>query len=393
MYRYIVRAGMLGMIMACMAVAARAQQTIPLIEASKPNGGWGFHDGREFPGAKGSLTLEAEGSPSRGPALALQGDFSGGGNYVSMSRSVDPVHPRMISFNLLYPGAASLSMRLEDANGTTHQLVIELDPRDTWQRVQFPVEAFFKNMGTPNAVRGVRKYEKWGGSKGNFTPPLKALTVIMGRNHLPEGSVSGTLRVADMEISGTLPEDAAAAKGDTVQQAIRLDDLLRFGFNDWKFYKSHNGTKGGAEAVKDQPEAGQHALKFHADFSVEGTYAGITKSLGTLQIDAVEAIHVRMMSPNMRMYAVQIHDASGQTHQRKWISIEGDGQWRDVTIRPDAIVGVEKWGGANDGKLHQPVKALTILINPDSKNDVLAPELWLTDIRAVPPLATPSHQS
>ena len=361
---------------------SEAQSSIQLIQPDAPTGGWNFHDGREFPGAKGSLALEKEGSPSRGPALALQGDFSGGGNYVSMGRSVEPIDPRMISFNLRYPGASSLSMRLEDANGTTHQLVLEIEKRDAWQRIQFPAEAFFKNIGTPNAVRGVQKYEKWGGTRGNFAPPLKAITVILRRNHVQEGHTSGSLRVADFEISGVSAEEKSAAKGDTVQQTVRLDDLLRFGFNDWKFYKSHNGTKAGVDVVKDQPEAGQYALKFHADFSQEGHYAGFVKSLDTLQIDSVEAIHLRMMSPNMRMYTVQIQDASGQTHQRKWIPIEGDGQWRDVTIRPDAIVGVEKWGGANDGKLHQPVKGLTILVNPDTKNDVLAPELWLTDIRA-----------
>ena len=63
-------------------------EQVPLIDPAEPAKDWKFDNGQEFPGAKGSLTLDPAVVRDGKPALRLIADLTGGGNYVQMSREV-----------------------------------------------------------------------------------------------------------------------------------------------------------------------------------------------------------------------------------------------------------------------------------------------------------------
>jgi hypothetical protein len=372
-----------------LAAGVRAEQAgkekagVPLVEAATAGEAWEFSNGPEFPGATGKLEVEKAGGPGGKAALRLRGDFSGGGNYVAAGRSVPQRVPDMLSFMLKHPGATSLTLRLTDSLDTVHQVSIAIARSDDWRRVEFPAQAFFERMGMPDALEGIRRYEKWGDNKKKgWQPPLKAVQILLSRRYLPEGKTAGEMMLADFVLRGR--EAAAGPKEEAVavKRTIRLDDVLRAGHNDWKFWKLGEGVKGSLEVVKDQPAKGRYALRLTGDFTEGNRVVGMAKGFADLKVQTVEAIRLRMMSPNIRWYNLQIKDATGQTHQRKWIKLDGDGKWHDVTIDPEKIAGGEHWGGANDAKLHQPVRGLSLMLRPDEKTDLVKPVLHVADISA-----------
>ena len=67
---------------------ATVVQTIPLDEVLQAGEvDWGFDNGQEFKGAKGSLTLVKDQPEAGHNVLKLSGDFTGGGAYVGARRS------------------------------------------------------------------------------------------------------------------------------------------------------------------------------------------------------------------------------------------------------------------------------------------------------------------
>ena len=64
-----------------------AQETVPLISPVDPTTAWRFNNGQEFPGATGSLTVDADAKREGRASLKLSGDFTKGGNYVEAGRS------------------------------------------------------------------------------------------------------------------------------------------------------------------------------------------------------------------------------------------------------------------------------------------------------------------
>ena len=87
-----------------------------LISADRPNGGWAFGNGPEFPGAIGELVLDGDVEPPRRPALKLRGDFSAGGKYVQAGIPLPETPIEAISFSIKDMGAATRSGRLRCCN-------------------------------------------------------------------------------------------------------------------------------------------------------------------------------------------------------------------------------------------------------------------------------------
>src|SRR5262249_49387276 len=146
----------------------RAEQDVQLLVPDKPAMGWTFDNGREFPGAKGTLAVDPDVKHDGRESLRLIGDFSGGGNYVQMGRDVTALHCELsgLSFWLRAPGMKRLTMRLIDGTSQCHQIDLQLEPvSDDWRMVSFPVERFFATRGTAEAVKSVARYENWGGKK------------------------------------------------------------------------------------------------------------------------------------------------------------------------------------------------------------------------------------
>lgn len=169
---------------ACLAAA----EVVPLSDPDAKTLGWSFDNGQEFPGATGSLTVEAvEGAK----VLRLVGDFTKGGAYVQAGRRLPDVPVRSLLLRLKDSDCDALKFRIVDAAGQCHQIVYRVGRSGEWRRVSFPLRRFFDRMGKPDAVAGVVKYEHWGGpNDGKWHGPAKGLYFLLS----PEGErrVSGT---------------------------------------------------------------------------------------------------------------------------------------------------------------------------------------------------------
>ncbi len=157
------RALLVGLLLATAHV--HAQQPVPLIDLSQKLGGWGFSDGREFPGASGSLTVDESAKDGGHATLKLSGNFEKGGAYVNLGRRLPNVPVHAIRFRLRAPGRDALGLQITDGSGQTHQMQLGLARSDDWQEATLPLEDFFARRGQADAVTTVSRYETWGGAK------------------------------------------------------------------------------------------------------------------------------------------------------------------------------------------------------------------------------------
>jgi len=363
---------------ASVALTAFAQPPVALIDPGQPAGGWGFDNGREFPGAQGKLELAAESFRGK-PVLSLHGDFTQGGNYVQAWVALPKDRLDTLSFWVNAPvGSKRLPIRYTDANDQVHQINLKLNEKGGWQQLVLPVDKFFKTMGTSSALDIVAGYETWDGGQDRQKhqkpqQPSPNLAILASR---AMETTQGTILISDVLFH---PGVQAA----TVQQTIPLDKMLQEGELDWGFNLGQEfaGAEGGLDLVRDQPELGRYAMRLHADFAGGGAYVGVRKSFSRLEVQAMTAIRLRMRSTTTQSYAIRLVDGSGQCHQRKGIAFTADGQWHDVAIVPSEIAGGEHWGGANDGRWRDSVQLIELMLNVESHAGK-QPDLTITDMRA-----------
>ncbi|MBI1370374.1 MAG: cellulase family glycosylhydrolase [Planctomycetes bacterium] len=361
------------------AVAVFAQSPRPLIDADKPMGGWKFYDAPEFPGAKGTLALD---EPFEGrPVLKLAGDFSAGGQYVQASIVPPNVPVDTITFWLNAPaGMNTLGTRLVDGSGQTHQIKLKIADHGGWQQVVIPVRAYFDKLGTSSALNIAEQYEHWGGANdAKWHQPCRLLAILDTR-HAP--GVTGSLLVRDAMLT-------PAPETSIVTRSLPFDTALAAGVVDWKLNLGWEfaGARGDLKLLAAEPPAEHHALHLEADFTQGGRYVSAERSLEDFNVKAIEAIHLKMRSPNARTYTLRLNDGTGQCFQFKGRTVEADGQWHDLTIDPRKVGGVEHWGGANDGQWHDPARGIAILLTRESSEDLkpwmdLAPDALDATIEA-----------
>lgn len=353
------------------------QEAVSLVELKDPVKGWTFDNGREFPGASGGLSVDREVRRGGRDSLRLVGDFTKGGNYVQMGRKIDAVDIRELSFWIKSPGADRFTLRINDSTGQTHQLAIKTAASDEWQEVVVPLEAFFAKRGAADAVTSIAKYESWGGAKdGKWHGPAKAIYILISAG--PESKVRN-FWLSELNVA---PRRAEVA-GARVTSVVALDEVLE-GQTDWRLSLGQEvkGAKGSLTVVKDQPEAGKTSLKLEGDFTGGGAYVAAIKDIADLEAKDVTAIRLRAKTENCASISVIVVDSTGQTHQRKGVSVVADGQWHEMVLKPAEIAGVEHWGGANDGKWHGPAKQFVISVTSGSDKKDKKPVLYLAEVRA-----------
>lgn len=348
--------------------ALLAEDSGGLIRAGIDRGGWTFDNGAEFPGAVGSLAIDDQVEPQRRPALALQGDFAKGGNYVQALVEIPgKAELDRLAFWLKAPGGKHLSLRLIDGSGQCHQLGLRLAGVTGWQRVEVPIGEFFALLAKGRSLPVVERYEFWGGANdGHWHGAISKVALLAGKDSY--GGTAGTLW-----LSGVQAITVDAGNRTKVSAVVRLDDFLNEGVVDWglSLGTEFPGAQGTLTAVADQPSAGAFALRLQGDFTKGGAYIGAQKDLTGL---AIEAIRLRVRS-TVPTCGFRLIDATGQCHQRKQFPLAADGAWHDLTLKPSEIAGGEHWGGANDGKWHSPAKLIALTMGTTG-------EILLSDIRA-----------
>ncbi|MBI1375247.1 MAG: hypothetical protein GC159_21220 [Phycisphaera sp.] len=367
-------AAMLGLLYAAaITPRAHAADPIDLIDAKKPRGGWKLNLGQEFPGAKGSLDLAAEPFEGR-PVLKLDSDFTGGGAYIDAGVDLPRTPLDTITFHLKAPaGVDGLPIRLVDGTGQAHQLKVRIQPTGEWQRVVLPVRAFFDTMGTPDAINLTTQYQNWGGANdGRWHQPGRLMTILATRDM---GKEPKALLIRDVQLQ---PYDVRTS---VVRASLPINELLAHRRTDWQLNLGveYAGAKGDLTLLPDQPQPGTNAMHLWGDFTGGGRYVGIKKAFD-LPNTALDAIRLKLRSTDADTITVRLVDGSGQTHQQRNVKITADGQWHEVTFEPRNIAGGEHWGGANNGRWHDPVRHIEFMVTDYSDKSDKKAELDFADM-------------
>ena len=153
--------------------------------------GWTYIDGREFPGAKGSLALDSGEAHGGKRSYKLQADFGGGGAYVGVWRDLASLKGRDVNELRLWVKAvnvASVGVRLADDTDQIHQTKgVKLAATTDWQQVVLKIS---------DLVGG----EHWGGANdGKWHGPIKAFGLNIGKDSLAAGATQGSLNIDDVE--------------------------------------------------------------------------------------------------------------------------------------------------------------------------------------------------
>jgi hypothetical protein len=156
--------------------------------------GWTYIDGREFPGAKGGLTLDTATAHGGKRSYKLQADFSGGGAYVGTWRDLASLKGRDFKEIRVWVKAANVTrigVRISDSTDQCHQKNggVPLAATKDWQEIVLKVA---------DLVGG----EHWGGANdGKWHGPPKGFGLNIGKDTFAAGTApQGSLHLDDVEV-------------------------------------------------------------------------------------------------------------------------------------------------------------------------------------------------
>jgi hypothetical protein len=183
----IVLACLLGLV--AWGAAAQDGSRLLLDDFEKSPAGWTFVDGREFPGARGSATLDQAVAHSGKASYRLEADFTGGGEYMGVWHDLASLEGRDFKEIRLWVKTSQvteLMVRIVDGTGQCHQAKVPLPPtaEKDWQRVILKVR---------DLVGG----EHWdGASDGKWHGPARGF----GLHLVKQGAKQKTLWLDDVEL-------------------------------------------------------------------------------------------------------------------------------------------------------------------------------------------------
>ena len=194
-------------------------------------------------------------------------------------------------------------------------------------------------------------------------------------------------------LCGVLCAGLAAGEGPKAEVAGAESRMLLDDFEadpqGWRFVGGEEfpGARGSLERDTSVARGGKGSCKLQADFSGGGAYVGAWRDLATLAVRDVKEIRLWIKSSHVARFGVRLNDASGQCHQEKAIPLAATGEWQEVVLKVQDLVGGEHWGGANDGTWHAPATGFGLNIAKDDLASAAQGTLWLDNVTAliVPP--------
>ncbi|RIQ21460.1 sugar-binding protein [Jiangella rhizosphaerae] len=176
--------------------------------------GWGLNLGAEFPGAQGSFTVDATDAVSGSSSGVLSGDFTGGGNYVQVRKSIS-LDAVGLSFQAKTDDVTGLGLRLVDSTGQTHQQRLALTPGG-WQRI------------TVTDFAGGSGYLHYGGANdGVWHGPATSVAFIIDKGSVPATSLTGSVRLDAVTVTAQPP--ALAIEQTTPGNIVEQPDEVTLG--------------------------------------------------------------------------------------------------------------------------------------------------------------------
>lgn len=162
-----------------------------------------------------------------------------------------------------------------------------------------------------------------------------------------------------------------------------LNAALNKGELDWVLERDWGQNKTVAELtlVKDANGKGANGFKLSADFSAAGTYAAAVRNLEGEKAAAIKKVSFKFRTENVKTFTLRVVDATGQFLQRRPMTVT-DGEWHEVVIDDESFAKNEHYKGANDGKIHQPIKSIAVSLTAKSSDDK-KPVIEIFDVQAV----------
>lgn len=158
--------------------------------ANGPRKGWSFSAGREFPGAKGSFSVEKGLGIQGGFAARLTGDFSAGGLYTAIVYApYKRFDFKCLKVTVRNTGKLkAFSVRLIDETNQTHQQDVPLEPdTEKWQTVMIQPREGRKNF--------------WGGAAdGKWHGKFRGLSLVCPVKSFPDGVKKAELLFQKIEV-------------------------------------------------------------------------------------------------------------------------------------------------------------------------------------------------
>lgn len=181
----------LGTIAGVMIAKSGGPRPFVLEDFEQAPSAWTYVGGQEFPGAKGSGSVDASVAHTGKRSYRLEADFTGGGQYVGIWRSMAVLQGRPFKELRLWvktDSLARMSIRLSDGTGQCHQRMLTLEPTRAWQELMLHPE---------DALGG----EYWGGANdGKWHGPATAFGINVSRMSFDPPVLRGTLWIDDIRV-------------------------------------------------------------------------------------------------------------------------------------------------------------------------------------------------
>jgi hypothetical protein len=154
--------------------------------------------------------------------------------------------------------------------------------------------------------------------------------------------------------------------------------IVGWGFHNAAEFKPI--TKG---AMVHDPVVGHDqkgSLKLSIDVTAGGHYvsAGRNFPAGT----DIRELRFWLKSENAVELGIRVGDSGDQCFQKAH-PLAATKEWQEVVLTFEKFNGVEHWGGANDGKIHGPVKGIAIVISTRSFGGAKTGEIWIDDVEGI----------
>ena len=308
------------------AVCVRAAEVPPAFISSHPPTCW---EGREFPGAKGSVSVSAD------HVSHTLFDFSGGGNYVETLFAVDPPQAvKAVTFSANKNAGYTLTVRVRDAKGQTFQKTVNHGVAG-WTTFRFDMNSWTGSWG--------------GAADGVLQQPITGFSFCLENTRQPDPV--GELLLKDIVLDTYTDEELGKIKGRTARLCSRYT-VTDFGAGDINTFERRS--------FSSHPGGSLNQGIVNADFS-KTDHVSVGHSLAILG------------EPEELLLTVEADaDAAGAEFEiglgsqfmtftrpvgmlRKPLK-EGQKIWQTFTIPAPPAEGWRWSGGANDGKPQYPLR-------------------------------------
>ncbi len=294
----------------------------------------------------------------------LNGNFSSGGQYVSVGKNLMSVDMKSLSFQIKTSDITKILIRVKDATGQVHQQYITLDSTADWQKVEV------------NKFDGGQNYLSFGGANDRvWHGPAQRVEFLLEKPRLHAGKTSGQLWLDDITAMVPPQEPMWASEIGSFENAVDLWDI--------GFGQEFPGAKGDFARDASQFKTGSFSGKLTGDFNSGGKYVALGRSFPPVDMQKLE---FWVKTSDAQWLTLRLKDGTGQVHQQR-ITLTPNGNWSKVEVfKFDGGLNYLSFGGANDQKWHGPAERVEFLLEQSSfVNGKPNGEIWLDGVIVTSP--------